>query len=114
MDFVEGEQLDQYEPYTDEATANHKYDLSYIEFDDKGDYWDRRQLGWTVQAIKCAAAGNNIVLVMYVHGWQNDASKIPGHDVGKFRCLLNHLQQADDGTHRFFGVYVRARVDPVN
>src|SRR5205807_8765813 len=83
IDFVQGVQLDQYEPYTTEK-PNHRFDLSYIEFDEKGDYWDRRQLGWTVQAIKRAARTKDVVLVVYVHGWQNDASDIRGHDVGKF------------------------------
>ena len=105
VDFVQGAQLDQYEPYTTEA-PNHRFDLSYVEFDEKGDYWDRRQLGWTVQAIRRAARAKDVVLVVYVHGWQNDASAIRGHDVGKFHCLLEHLSEADEGRHRFFGVYV--------
>jgi hypothetical protein len=108
MDFMEATQLDQYEPYTREK-PNHRFDLSYIEFDEKGDYWDRQQLGWTVQAIKRAAAANDVVLVVYVHGWQNDASDLRGHDVAKFHCLLEHLSQADEGRHRFFGVYVAWR-----
>ena len=108
MSFVEEKQLNQYEPYTTQE-ANHRYDLSYIEFDEKGDYWDRRQLGWTGQAIRRVARQHDVVLVMYVHGWQNDASPIRGHDVGKFKCLLEHLAEADEGRHRFFGVYVAWR-----
>ena len=103
--FVQGEQLDQYEPFTTEK-PNHRFDLSYIEFDEKGDYWDRRQLGWTVQEIKHAAHAKDVVLVVYVHGWQNDASGLRGHDVGKFHCLLDNLAQADGGQHRFVGVYI--------
>jgi hypothetical protein len=103
--FVSGEQLAQYEPFND-AGQDHRFDLSYIEFDEKGDYWDRRQLGWTVQEIKRAARTNDLVLVVYVHGWQNDASTLRGHDVWKFHCLLEHLSDADGGKHRFFGVYV--------
>ena len=103
--FVSGVQLDQYEPFA-AAQPEHHFDLSYIEFDEKGDYWDRRQLGWTVQAIKRATRAKNTVLVVYVHGWQNDASDLRGHDVGKFRCLLRNLAEADGGQHRFFGVYV--------
>ena len=104
-DFVQGVQKEQYEPFTT-AQPNHRFDLSYIEFDEKGDYWDRRQLGWTVQAIKHATRAKDVVLVVYVHGWQNDASDLPGHDVGKFRCLLENLATADGGQRRFFGVYI--------
>jgi pimeloyl-ACP methyl ester carboxylesterase len=107
--FVQGQQLAQYEPFDAEVSKNHRYDLSYIEFDEKGDYWDRRQLGWTVDEIKKVTATKDVVLVLYVHGWQNDASTIRGHDVGKFHCLLEHLADADEGRHRFFGVYVAWR-----
>ncbi len=103
--FVSGKQLAQYEPF-DTVALNHEYDLSYIEFDEKGDYWDRRQLGWTVQEIKKVAQTKDLVLVVYVHGWQNDASTLRGHDVGKFHCLLQHLADVDERKHRFFGVYI--------
>jgi hypothetical protein len=106
--FVSGQQLDQYEPFND-AGRDHRFDLSYIEFDEKGDYWDRRQLGWTVQEIKRVARTSDLVLVVYVHGWQNDASTLRGHDVAKFHCLLEHLADADGGKRRFFGVYVAWR-----
>jgi hypothetical protein len=108
VSFVRGYQLAQYEPFSS-PSGDHHFDLSYIEFDEKGDYWDRRQLGWTVQEIKRAATGNDTVLVVYVHGWQNDASGLREHDVGKFRCLLEHLAEADGFKHRFFGVYIAWR-----
>ncbi len=103
--FVQGVQKDQYEPFST-VVPNHRFDLSYIEYDEKGDYWDRRQLGWTVQAITRATQARDVVLVVYVHGWQNDASDLRGHDVAKFHCLLHNLAKADNGQHRFFGVYV--------
>ena len=103
--FVRGEQLAQYEPFTT-AQPEHQFDLSYIEFDEKGDYWDRRQLAWTVQEIKRATSAKDTVLVVYVHGWQNDASDLRGHDVGKFRCLLHNLAAADSARRRYFGVYI--------
>lgn len=106
--FVRGEQLDQYEPYN-ANDPSHRFDLSYIEFDEKGDYWDRRQLGWTAQAIRKATAAKDVVLVVYVHGWQNDASDLRGHDVAKFHCLLDHMSAVDNGAHRYFGVYVAWR-----
>jgi hypothetical protein len=105
VNFVQEPQQDQYEPFNG-ATPDHRFDLSYIEFDEKGDYWDRRQLGWTVLEIEKAAQANDLVLVVYVHGWQNDASTLRGHDVGKFHCLLEHLADVDEGKHRFFGVYI--------
>jgi len=106
--FVRGHQLAEYEPFEHDDPSHH-FDLSYIEFDEKGDYWDRRQLGWTAEAIRRASLSEDIVLIVYVHGWQNDASTLPGHDVGKFHCLLEHLAEADNGQHRIFGVYISWR-----
>jgi hypothetical protein len=107
--FVKQPQLNQYEPFDPSPENQHHFDLGYVEFDEKGDYWDRRQLGWTVQEINRVAAGNDLVFVAYVHGWQNDASAARDHDVGKFHCLLEHLATAAQGKHRFFGLYVAWR-----
>ncbi len=103
--FVSGDQLAQYEPFS-ASRPDHHYDLSFIEFDDQGDYWDRRQLAWTVQELKHAASAANVVLVIYVHGWQNDASDLRGHDVPKFKCLLDRLSSAQGNGRRFCGVYI--------
>ncbi|MBV9128228.1 MAG: hypothetical protein JO117_09095 [Verrucomicrobia bacterium] len=107
--FVSGQQMPQYEPYASAANPAHPFDLSYIEFDEKGDFWDRRQLAWTAQEIRRAAQTNNVVLVVYVHGWQNDASDLRGHDVAKFHCLLERLAEAQGKSRRFFGVYLSWR-----
>jgi len=107
--FVRDSQFNQFEPYDTAAGKNHHFDFSYIEFDEKGDFWDRRQLGWTVKEIKEAANTNDVVLVVYVHGWQNDASTLRDHDVGKFHCLLEHIAESDAFKHRFFGVYIAWR-----
>jgi len=68
----------------------------------------RRQLGWTVQEIKRVARTSDLVLVVYVHGWQNDASTLPARR-REIHCLLEHLADADAGKRRIFGVYVAWR-----
>jgi len=108
--FVTGKQLPQFEPATTAAALHHNYDLSFIEFDEQGDYWDRRQLGWTIDAIKREARAKDLVLLIYVHGWQNDAGTLPGHDVDKFEGLLNRLASTESTPNRrFFGVYIAWR-----
>lgn len=105
--FVAGKQLPQYEPVQAHRDGSpHPYELSYVEFDEKGDFWDRRQLAWTVQGIQRAARAQNVVLVVYVHGWQNDASDLRGHDVAKFHCLLERLAEAEGPSRHFYGVYL--------
>src|ERR1700736_5839802 len=46
------------------------YRLSFVEFDEKGDFWDRRQLGQTNR--KIAGAGKPVLLVIYIHGWHHN------------------------------------------
>lgn len=69
-------------------TAEHPYQLSFIEFDERGDYWDRRQVGSAAHQIKKSA--KPVLLVVFIHGWHNDASEDAG-DVHRFRCLLKQL-----------------------
>ena len=67
------------------------FDLLFVEFDERGDFWDRDQLADDSHAIKTAAAkGKQILLIEYVHGWHNNAlDDDPGRDVDRFRQLLS-------------------------
>jgi hypothetical protein len=61
------------------------HSISYIEFDDQGDFLDRNQL---VDAISHIPDGPNRLVVFYAHGWQNNTRSA---DVGQFNALLAHL-----------------------
>ena len=77
-----------------DAAPGHKYRLSFVEFDERGDFWDRRQFGEAAHAIR--HSDNPVLLVIYIHGWHHNANerkagaKNPG-DVETFRCLLSQL-----------------------
>jgi hypothetical protein len=103
-------------PFEDNVAApGHTYRLSFVEFDEKGDFWDRKQLGKAASQIK--HAGKPVLLVIYVHGWHQNASerknsKNPG-DVETFRCLLSQLAVSDSTSQlQVHGVYLgwRGRV----
>lgn len=52
------------------------FTLTFIEFDDHGEPWAPTQLERTVQVIDDAHGdGKRTVVVLFVHGWHNDASK---------------------------------------
>ncbi|HEY6070491.1 MAG TPA: hypothetical protein VIU85_03875 [Chthoniobacterales bacterium] len=86
------------------------YRISFVEFDDHGDFWDRRQLGDAARSI--GGSDKPVVLVTYVHGWHHNAKdrppggKNPG-DVQTFRCLLSELA-VSESTKNFavHGVYI--------
>lgn len=106
---------DQYEDqkaaFEEHAIDNGKtYRLSFVEFDEKGDFWDRRQLGQTGR--KLQRTGKPVLLVIYIHGWHHNAAdrkpggKNPG-DVETFRCLLSELAaSASTRSLQVHGIYI--------
>jgi hypothetical protein len=85
------------------------HSISYIEFDDQGDFLDRHQL---VDAMAHIPDGPNRLVVFYAHGWQNNTRSA---DVGQFNALLAHLahtlneptQKRDGGMPwEVYGVYL--------
>ncbi len=80
---------------TESLNANgNKFRLSFVEFDEKGDFWDRAQLAIAADAIKHAP--KPVLLVVFIHGWHhNAADRPPGGqnpgDVETFQCLLSQL-----------------------
>lgn len=74
--------------------AEWPYTLTFVEFDDRGEMFDRRQLEAAVGAIKAAKAskpqGTTPVVAVFVHGWKNNASESSGNVWG-FRQMLAAL-----------------------
>jgi hypothetical protein len=93
-------------PVSDERN----YRISFVEFDERGDFWDRRQLAKAARYI--GHSRKPVLLVTYIHGWHHNAKdrprggKNPG-DVQMFRCLLSELA-VSESTRNFavHGVYL--------
>jgi hypothetical protein len=95
------------------GAATDIYRLGFIEFDEQGDFWDRDQLRKTVQAIR--NTGRGVLLVTYIHGWQNNSNARDADDVSQFRSLLARLtadETVQNSALQVFGVYLgwRGRV----
>lgn len=77
-----------------EALPGQDYRLSFVEFDEKGDFWDRGQLAIAASHLK--RSPKPVLLVVFIHGWHHNAAdrpetaKNPG-DVQTFKCLLSQL-----------------------
>jgi pimeloyl-ACP methyl ester carboxylesterase len=91
------------------------YTLAFIEFDDRGELFDRRQLTNAVQAIrdaKAAAAGMSpsagqtphASVFTFIHGWKNNASDNSGNVWG-FRQTLACLASNYD-PYPVVGIYI--------
>ncbi len=61
-----------YRPTSLEEQA--EYSLAFIEFDDQGELWSPSQLDSALAHLERLNAGPGVALVVFVHGWNNDAS----------------------------------------
>jgi hypothetical protein len=70
-----------------------KFTINYVEYSDKGLPWNPIELTDAITQIRDARGANgdqNALVVVYIHGWQNNADEPPGtcQDVCKFRDIL--------------------------
>ena len=91
-------------------SGDRRFHMSFVEFDEKGDFWDRAQLAIAGAAIRHAA--KPVLLVVFIHGWHHNAAdrppgtKNPG-DVQTFECLLSQLAASSStGNLEVHGVYL--------
>jgi pimeloyl-ACP methyl ester carboxylesterase len=61
--------------------------VGFVELDDHGLYWTDRQLPASMEMIETAAQPNGAIVVVFVHGWMNNA-RFPDQDNGD----LNHFK----------------------
>src|SRR3954462_3599460 len=86
-----------------EVDDGHHYDLAYVEFDEQGDFWDRDQLK---RAVDLVQSKSRPLLVVYVHGWQNNASPNT-NDVPQFHDLMAKLARTPGiRNYQTVGIYL--------
>jgi hypothetical protein len=70
------------------------YELAVVEFDDQGRCYDRGQMDAVAQRLEALApndprqGGQDVILVVFVHGWQHDA-RSDDDNLTAFRALLS-------------------------
>ena len=69
------------------------YELAIVEFDDQGRCYDRGQMDGVAQRLEAlspdgAKTGKDVILVVFVHGWQHDA-RSDDDNLTAFRALLS-------------------------
>jgi len=69
------------------------YELAIVEFDDQGRCYDRGQMDGVTQRLEALApdnvtTGEDVILVVFVHGWQHDA-RSDDDNLTAFRALLS-------------------------
>ncbi len=100
-----------------ESTADYK--LGFVEFDDQGWFWDPRQATAVEEMIRTEAGigqfynSRGIVLVVFAHGWKNNAAPA-NSNVVMFRSTLQQLAaaeraQTNHAARQVVGVYAAWR-----
>ncbi len=71
-----------------------EFSICHIEFDDQGQYWDRKQFATTAQVLNPPLdpdeEESGVLIVCFVHGWQNNGLYNNGN-LQSFRALLSSL-----------------------
>jgi hypothetical protein len=87
------------------------YDLAFIEFDDQGELWSYSQVLAAIKTIRdSGAGGQGIILSVFIHGWQHNASEGDSNVAG-YESLISQIAsleraRAGDDARRIVGVYV--------
>lgn len=80
--------------YKDETHPDKGYFLGFIEFDDQGQLFQRKQMREVLDKLNRDAARQDLVMVVFVHGWKHSAQ--PGDDnIQTFRQVLMQLSEAE-------------------
>lgn len=71
-----------------------EYRLAFVEFDDQGQLWHRRQMETVETRIAELASADDLLMVVFVHGWKHSAA--PGDsNIETFRDAVANLASAE-------------------
>lgn len=74
--------------------ADSSFLLGFIEFDDQGQMWDRKQMWAVVDKLSSESAGKELLMVVFVHGWKHNAAPYDPN-IETFRSVLAELSRAE-------------------
>lgn len=74
--------------------SDSNYSLGFIEFDDQGQLHDRKQLSYLISDLYDRAANDNLIIVLFTHGWQHNAQHNDRYVIN-FHKILRKLSQQE-------------------
>lgn len=72
------------------------YLMGFVEFDDQGQFHDRRQLNFLIDQLVEESTTNNLIMVVFVHGWKHSA-KVGDRNIENFRRILTQISDIEEG-----------------
>jgi hypothetical protein len=92
--------------FVDPARPDAGYLLGFIEFDDQGQLFQRTQMRAVINELNMAAASQDLLMVVFVHGWKHSAA--PGDDnIRTFRRSLERISEIESRISSRTGVAER-------
>lgn len=91
------------------AAGDEKYHLGFVEFDDQGQLWDRRQLREVIGQVNTLAADQDLLMVVFAHGWKHSA-QAGDSNITSFRESLRRLSALESAISARTGTPSRAVV----
>lgn len=92
--------------------------LAFIEFDEQGEFWDPRQLPEAVALVRRGStAATPPLVVLFVHGWKNNADNRPNRKNGNVLGFEGTLEYLASGRYEgvpVVGIYIGWRGDLVS
>ena len=72
-----------------------EYRLAFVEYDDKGQLRDRKQMDAVLDEYRRLASSDDVLLITFVHGWHHSAKPEDGNIVS-FRKMLVEVSKMED------------------
>ena len=92
--------------YKDPAHPDAGYLLGFIEFDDQGQVFERRQMDAVLAALQTEAASKNLLMVVFLHGWKHSAAR-GDPNIETFRKSLERISELESRISRETGAEER-------
>lgn len=92
--------------YSNPEEADREYLLGFIEFDDQGQLWDRNQMHSLLDKLAGDETGDDLLMVVFVHGWKHSAEAGDGN-IDSFRRTLMNLSELESSISRYSGAEPR-------
>lgn len=98
-----------------------EYHLGFVEYDDQGQLRDRKQMSVVVDAYRDLAVDDDLLLVVFVHGWHHSAKPGDGNirsfrgllaDMARFEAVGSRQQQRP--ARKVAGLYIGWRGDSIS
>lgn len=98
-----------------------EYQLGFVEYDDQGQFRDRKQMNAVLDEYRRLAISNDMLLITYVHGWHHSAQPEDSNIISFRRMLADVSKMEGIGSkqqgrkkRKVIGLYIGWRGDSIS